>query len=329
MFRLTGLLLVVAGAIFTWLGAEDGIATFKRSAAAEDAIGQILRFDPDPASGGYLPIATFTTEEGQRVEVRLPPVKRPEVATGAPVHLIYPPGRPDLAETGDLMAVWGPSAIPVGGGLLAIVVGLGMATSRRRRPEEMPRVHLLIRLPLFLVAFGLIYLAWQDYAAVVDTLNRFPRTEGRVVALDNGAPVVRFRTGDGRVVDYTDRSVERDRYREGEAVTVGYAKSDPAGARIESFAEVWAGPALWGAIAGLALAIALFASSIRQGKRAAPPPPVETAPLAEPPPEPTVAAPAEATPAAAPAPTPSPLAPLPARLRETRERRDPVFDRDR
>ncbi|PWR22588.1 DUF3592 domain-containing protein [Zavarzinia aquatilis] len=340
MFRLTGLLLVVAGAIFTWLGAEDGIATFKRSAAAEDVIGQIQRFDPDPAGDGYLPVAGFVTDEGQRIEVKLPPVKRPEVATGAPVHLIYPPGRPDLAETGDLMAVWGPSAIPVGGGLLGIVVGLGMATSRRRRPEELPRLHLLIRLPLFLVAFGLVYLAWQDYAAVVDTLNRFPRTEGRVIALDNGAPVVRFRTGDGRIVDYTDTSVPRDTYREGEAVTIGYAKSNPAGARIESFGEVWAGPAFWGVIAGLALMIALFAASIRRGKGAEP---AEPAPVVEPPPEAPVAAPtlppAEAAPAepAPPAPAPPalpppalpPLAPLPARLRETRERREPVFDRDK
>lgn len=328
MLRLTGLLLVVAGAIFTWLGAEDATATFKRGAAAEDVIGQILRFDPDP-SGGYVPVATFTTDDGQRVEVRLAPVKRPEVATGAPVHLIYPPNRPDLAETGELMAVWGPSAIPLAGGLVAIVVGLGMLTSRRRRPEDMPRVHVLIRLALFAAAFGLVYLAWGEYSAVVETLNRFPRTEGRVVALDNGAPVVNFRTGDGRIVEYTDRTVDRDLYRVGEAVTVGYAKTNPAGARIESFGEVWAGPALWGSIAGIALMIALFVASIRRGKPAAPPAPVEPPAATEAVPPAEAPAPPPVEPASAPLPPDTALAPLPARLRETRERREPVFDRDR
>ncbi|MFZ2871913.1 DUF3592 domain-containing protein [Zavarzinia sp.] len=321
MFRLTGLLLIVAGAIFSWLGAVDGYATFKRGASAEDVVGQILRFDPDPAGGGYIPVATFTTEDGQRVEARLDPVKRPDVATGTPVLLTYPPGRPDLAESGELMAVWGPAAIPLGGGIIAIVVGLGMATSRRRRPEELPRLPVLIRLGLFAVAFALVAFAWGEYSAVVETLNRFPRTEGRVVAVERGAPVVRFRTGDGRIVEYTDHGVGTDTYEAGDAVTIGYAKDNPAGARIESFGEVWAGPAFWGSLAVLALMIALFAASIRRGKPApAPaPPPVEAPIVAEAPPPPSEPAP----------PSAPPLAPLPSRLRETGERREPVFNRDR
>lgn len=323
MFRLTGLLLVIAGAIFAWLGSEDLIATAKRSSAAEDVIAQVLRFDPDPAGGGFFPIAGFTGDDGRRYEARLPAVRQPDAATGTPVHLIHPPGRPDLAETGELAALWGPALIPTGGGLLAIVIGLGMATSRRRRPEEMPRVHVAVRAGLFLVAFGLVYLAWQEYAAVVETLNRFPRTEGRVVALDQGAPVVRFLTGDGKAVEYTDRSVAPEGYREGEAVVVGYAKSNPAGARIESFSEVWAGPALWGTIAAAALMIALFVSSIRRGKQAIPPaPPLAEAPAEEPPP------PAPPTPPAVPLGPAEPLSPLRARLQQPSQRREPSFDRE-
>ncbi|MCF4165498.1 DUF3592 domain-containing protein [Zavarzinia compransoris] len=267
MIRLLGFLLLVAGGIFTWLGAEDGIATWKRVARAEDVIAELVRFDPAPGGQGAIPIAAFVGEDGQRHEAALPPVSRPDAAIGTPVHLLHPPGRPDLAETGDLIAIWAPSAVPVGGGILGAVIGLAMLTSRRRRPEDMPRVPFVLRFGLFAVAFGLIAVAWTEYETVVDSLNQYPRTRGTVVAVDQGgAATIRFTAADGTPIEYEDRSLPPGSFSPGERVTLGYSKSNPEGARVETFAEVWSVPAAWGSAAGVALLVALFAASLRRGK---------------------------------------------------------------
>lgn len=272
MIRLLGFLLLVAGCIFTWLGAEDGIATWKRVSQAEDVIAELVRFDAAPGGQGAVPVAAFVDETGKRQEVSLPPVSRPDAAIGTPVHLLHPPGRPDLAETGDLIAIWAPAAVPVGGGILGAIIGLGMLTSRRRRPEDMPRVPFILRFGLFAVAFGLIAVAWTEYEAVVDSLNQYPRTRGTVVAVDQGGgATIRFVTEDGTPIEYQDRALPPGSLSPGERVTLGYSKSNPAGARIETFAEVWSVPAAWGSAAGIALLVALFAASLRRGKDKADP----------------------------------------------------------
>ncbi len=96
MIRLFGFLLFVTSGIFIWLGAQDGIAIWQRTAIAEDAIGEVLRHDPAPG-GLVAPVVRFRGPEGKDHDILLPPVSQPKDAVGAPVHLIYPPGRPDIA----------------------------------------------------------------------------------------------------------------------------------------------------------------------------------------------------------------------------------------
>ncbi|PWR18845.1 DUF3592 domain-containing protein [Zavarzinia compransoris] len=277
MIRLFGFLLFITSGIFIWLGAQDGIAIWQRTSAAEDVIGELLRYDPAP-DGAAAPVARFRGSDGRDHDILLPPVRQPKDAVGTPVHLIHPPGRPDLAESGEPVALWAPAAVPVGGGLIAAVFGLALMTSRRRRPEDMPRLPLLLRVGLFAVAFALISVAWSEYTAVVDSLNARPRSRGVVVAVDQGgAPTIRYRTADGVVVDYVETGLPAGSLAPGERVTLAYDKGNPGFARVERFGPIWAGVAAWAVAAGLALTLALFAASLRRGKAAA----VEPAPVAE------------------------------------------------
>ncbi len=281
IIRLLGFVLLVAGGVFGWLGVQDGIATWKRLGNAEDVVAEIARLDPQPGSAEIVPVAAYRGDDGKAAEFRLPPADPADYTVGQPVHLMQPAGRPDLIQSGDLIAVWSPVAIPVGGGALAVIFGLALMTSRRRRPEEMPRLHFLIRLVLLAGACGLTYLAWQQYETVVATLNHFPRAQGEVIALEaDGAPKIQFKTVDGVAIDFTDHSVAPGSYRQGQRVTLTYVAGDATGARIEPFWSVWSVPVTWGAIAGAAFFVALFAASLRRGKRAlepkpAPPPPAE------------------------------------------------------
>ncbi len=283
VMRLLGLVLIIAGGVFVWLGVQEGLATWQRMDKVEEVTGQIVRYDPAPAGGeGVVPVVTFTGPDGNTVEAKLAPVDRPEAAAGVPVRLIYPPGRPDLAQSGDLVAIWSPAAIPAGGGALVVLLGLAWLTAPRKRPEDLPLLPWYIRYGLFAAGLALCVLAWNEYEAVVDTLESFPRSRGEVVALEGNAPVVRFVTADGVAVDYVDRSVEPGSFSPGERVTIGYSKANPSGARIEQFWEIWSGPATLGAIGGFVLLAALYAASIRRGKPK-PPPPERIEPAALPP----------------------------------------------
>lgn len=267
MMRLFGLILVVAGGIFIWLGVEEGLATWQRMDKVEEVIGQLTRYDPAPAGAeGFVPVVKLSVPDGGTVEVKLPPVERPSAAAGVPVRLIYPPGRPDLAQPGDLVAIWSPAALPAGGGFLVFLLGFAWVSAPRRRPEDLPRLPWLVRAGLLAAGLAVTVLAWMEYQAVVDTLSHFPRSRGEVVGLEGTAPVVRFTTADGVSIDYVDRTVEPGAFSPGERVTVGYSKSDPAGARIERFWDVWSTPATLGALAAAILLAALYAASIRRGK---------------------------------------------------------------
>lgn len=313
MIRLFGFLLFVTSGVFIWLGAQDGIAIWQRTATAEDAIGEVLRHDPAPG-GTLAPVVRFRGPDGKDHDILLPPVSQPKDAVGTPVHLIYPPGRPDLAEIGDMVALWTPAAIPVGGGAIAAILGLAMMSSRKRRPEDRPRLPFLLRFGLFAVAAALLTVAWNEYDAVVTELNRHPRSRGVVVAVDQGgAPTIRYRTSDGVTVDYVERNLPAGSLSPGERVTLGYDKASPGLARVERFGPIWSGAAAWGIAAGLALLIALFAASLRRGKPAPLPEPALEEALDLELPAPMAAAPAPASPAPRNAPPP------------VRERREPTF----
>lgn len=267
VMRLLGLVLAIAGGIFVWLGVQEGIATWQRMDNVEEVTAQIAGYDRAPAgASGFLPVARFTGPDGNTVEVRLPPVDQPGAAAGVPVRLVYPPGRPDMAQPGDMMTVWSPAAIPAIGGGIAVLLGLAWLTAARRRPEDEPRLPWYWRNALMAVSLGLCFIAWNEYKAVVDALGGFPRTSGEVVALQGTAPVVRYTTADGVAIDYPDYSVEAGAFTPGDRVTVVYLKSNPAGAKIERFWDVWGSAAMLAILGGGLLLATLYAGSIRKGK---------------------------------------------------------------
>jgi hypothetical protein len=68
------------------------------------------------------------------------------------------------------------------------------------------------------------------------------------------SPVVRFLTAEGREVRFTGLGSDPASYRAGDAVTVLYHAARPQDARIQSFQELWLGPACF---AGFVLLFAL------------------------------------------------------------------------
>lgn len=263
MLLLGGLWLVAAGL-------SDGIATFTLVADGEEATGQVLRLEPGPEGAGVVTVIGMRRPDQSPIELRDGPHPLAERAVGAPVRLILPRGQPEQARINELAALWSGPVFRVLGGLGAIAVGIAMMLTAGPDRQSRMRVPLALRVALFGLAAGATAVAWENYSGVVDSLNRFPRGEGRVIALEAGRPRVLFVTGDAVTVEFVDLNAPAGRYAVDDHVVVGYAKAAPSGARIERFEEVWGGATRWGAVAGLCILVFLYASTWR--RRIVPPP---------------------------------------------------------
>lgn len=279
--RAAGLALVLGGLWLVAAGVADGLATVDLVADGQDATGQVLRLESGPGGGGVVTVIGLRRPGAPPIELRDGPRSVADRAVGAPVRLILPPGRPDQARINEWGALWAGPAFRVLGGLAAMALGVAMMLTAAPDRRSRMRVPLAIRVALFGLAAGTSAIAWDSYSAVVDSLNRFPRGEGRVIALEDGRPRVIFVTGDGVTTEFVDSTIASWNYEVGDRVVVGYAKSSPAGARIERFAEVWSGAAWWGAAAGLCLLVFLYAATWRR-RLPVPPPAAETVAAAPP-----------------------------------------------
>ena len=93
-----------------------------------------------------------------------------------------------------------------------------------------------------LIGIGLLAGAGYIYSRTSDFVANASKAQGAVVALRSGAPEVKFRTHDGREVQFTSSvSSKPPSYSVGETVEVLYRKERPDDAEINAWMTLWLG----------------------------------------------------------------------------------------
>jgi hypothetical protein len=115
-----------------------------------------------------------------------------------------------------------------------------------------------------LIGIGLLGGAFYLYRNTSNFLDTARKAPGTVVALRSGAPEVKFRTEQGREIQFTSSvSSKPPSYSVGDTVEVLYQPDQPDNAEVNSFMTLWLGVMIAGAmgtvfsLVGLALVFAL------------------------------------------------------------------------
>lgn len=120
-----------------------------------------------------------------------------------------------------------------------------------------------------LIGIGLLAGAYYMYRDTSEFVATARSAQGTVVALRSGAPEVRFRTGEGREVQFTSSvSSKPPSYRVGETVEVLYRHDRPDDAEVNAIMTLWLGTIILGGMGSVFSLIGgalVFASSRKAG----------------------------------------------------------------
>ncbi|GHO61922.1 hypothetical protein KSC_008140 [Ktedonobacter sp. SOSP1-52] len=125
-------------------------------------------------------------------------------------------------------------------------------------------IFLLIGLPFAIIAFFF-------YTSSVDFMQGAVTTQGSIIACNmqydsqinaqlmssTCEPVVRFRTQQGEVIQFTS-NFSSSSMNEGDEIPVSYHPAHPHDARISSFIALWLLPLIFGAIGGVMVLVAII-----------------------------------------------------------------------
>lgn len=122
----------------------------------------------------------------------------------------------------------------------------------------------ILNFVFLLIGIGLLGGAFYLYRNTSNFIDTSRKAQGTVVALRSGAPEVKFRTEQGREIQFTSSvSSKPPSYSVGETVEVIYQPDRPDEAEVNSFMTLWLGVMIVGALGtvfsliGLALVFAL------------------------------------------------------------------------
>jgi hypothetical protein len=245
-------LFLAMGLGFLAFGIRDGLRTRAFIARAERTTGTVI-------SGRSTPVVRFETADGVshtfRGRVSSNP---PAFDVGEQVEVLYDPADPGDARLRGPMQLWFGFAVVSLLGAIFALIGCGQLTVRalgarararlRRgapprpaRPRRPEGESVLTKVMLLFLGGGLLFLS----IGVLD-LRRSQalaagreRAMGRVIAIEHGRPMVRYRAADG-----VERTVEDTRNEDfppsvGDEVPVLYLPADPRVASVRTSGDLW------------------------------------------------------------------------------------------
>jgi len=206
----------------------------------------------------YAPVFRFRLSNGEAHEVKALGSGAPEFAVGDEVTVLYAPGNPDDFAIDDFDQLWLSALFVTGFGCFWLMFGaIAWALSRNVELAVLGE-RAFSAIALVAAVLGIVT-AWN--AAALDRSGA--RAEGRIseirtsrytdqeevvrggrewrrdVERTSYAPVVRFRTAEGREIEFLGRGGSGTSYREGDTVTVAYDAERPINAHIVSFVDLW------------------------------------------------------------------------------------------
>lgn len=207
----------------------------------------------------YAPVVRFRLPHGETVEVKDLGSGAPDFSTGDTVPVLYLPESPRDFRLDTFERLWLVPIFLVGfGGFWLTFGAVAWALSRNADLTLVgERAFSVISLSALLIGFFVLWSAIDLYASggrargTVTEIreSRSIVTEevttpaGREVRRDveriSFAPIVRFKTPEGREIEFHGRGGSGSSFTAGEVVNVVYDRSQPSRARIVSFVDLW------------------------------------------------------------------------------------------
>ena len=215
----------------------------------------------------YAPVFRFRLPNGEAHEVKALGSGAPDFAVGDAVTVLYAPDDPDDFAIDDFGQLWLSAIIVTGfGGFWLMFGAVAWALSRNVELAVLGE-RAFATIAVVAVVLGIIatwnatalYRTGQRAEGKVAEIRASRYTDQEEVVLRGGregrrdvertsyAPIVRFKTPEGREIEFFGRGGSGTSYREGDFVTVAYDPAKPIDAHIVSFIDLWLPAAVaWG-----------------------------------------------------------------------------------
>ena len=273
--------LIVAGGILLGLG------NLRHALYGDRADGVVVDIVRD--GNMYAPVVRFRLPSGELQEITELGSGSPDFSKGDLVTVLYMPEDPQSIRLDTFERLWMVPIIAIGFGCFWLLFGaVAWGLSRNGDLSVIgERAFTAISVVALLIGIFTLWSATDLYASggraqgtVVEirksssiVTEDVTLATGREVRRDvervSFAPVVRFTTQEGRDVEFHGRGGSGTSFSEGDVVTVVYDRTNPSGARIVSFLDLWLPAAVAFAVAFLFGGAASLSRRIRQ-RRATP-----------------------------------------------------------
>lgn len=250
-------LILGIGGLIAAGGVLLGLGNLRHALYGERAQGIVTEIVRD--GDMYAPVVRFRLRQGETVEVKDLGTGAPEFSAGDIVTVLYLPESPQDFRLETFERLWLVPIFLVGfGGFWLLFGAVAWALSRNADLTLVgERAFSVISLSALLIGAFALWSAVDLYASggqargtVMEIReSRSIATEevttpaGREVRRDveriSLAPVVRFRTPEGREIEFHGRGGSGTSFAAGEVVSVVYDRSQPSRARILSFVDLW------------------------------------------------------------------------------------------
>jgi hypothetical protein len=264
--RIAWLILGIGGLIVAG-GLALGYGSLKLVLYGERAAGVVTELRQEGSM--YAPVVRFRLPYGEVREVKALGSGAPEFAVDDEVTVLYSPTDPDDFVIDAFEQLWLSAIIVTGFGCFWLMFGTVSWALSRNADLTIVGERAFTAIAAVAAVLGVLA-TWNatalyrsglraegqvveirasQYTDQEEVVRRDGREWRRDVERTSYAPVVRFRTTQGREIEFFGRGGSGTSYSEGDLVTVSYNPERPIDARIVSFMDLWLPAAVaWGVV---------------------------------------------------------------------------------